>query len=311
VAEVQDDDDVMVRQLLAQGLADEGVVALLQVAVVDVVDLEQLAEEVLLDIAPLDDGGRAVAAHEGAAHGRVQARFEEVVVRRPVAEHADNGHLVGEVGDVVGGRQDAAGEALQGQGADGQRRLLGRLADGLAVVVLVDDGLADEEDLQRPDALDDADHRVGAEAAREAGEVLAQPLGQDAEVAVGQGRGAKGQVVGEGQPPADGADGLLLQRDGADPVVLLLELGPLDEDVGAERLDGLDGHGPLVDDHEIDALQGGDGLGPQLLGEDRAERSLVDEAVGGDGDDEDVAELPRLLEVADVADVQRVEDAVA
>ena len=44
---------------------------------------------------------------------------------------------------------------------------------------------------------------------------------------------------------------------------------------------------------------------------DRPVRALVDEAVGRHGDDQDVAELAGLLEMADVADVQRVEDAVA
>ena len=90
----------------------------------------------------------------------------------------------------------------------------------------------------------------------------------------------------------------------------MLELGPLDEDVGPQNLDGLNGHGPLVDDDEIDAFQGGDGLGAEVLGEDRTVGALVDEAVGGDGNDENVAELAGLLKMADVADVQRVENAV-
>src|SRR5262249_56844326 len=47
------------------------------------------------------------------------------------------------------------------------------------------------------------------------------------------------------------------------------------------------------------------------LGERRPADALVDEPVGGEGDDEHVAELAGLLEVSDVSDVEQVEHPVA
>ena len=48
-------------------------------------------------------------------------------------------------------------------------------------------------------------------------------------------------------------------------------------------------------------------FGAQHLVEHRTARALVDEAVGGDGDDQHVAELAGGFEMADMAEMQQIE----
>jgi hypothetical protein len=69
----------------------------------------------------------------------------------PIQSKALNGmdsHLPAEPGHVVGAGEDAAREVFLPQVAGGDQQLLGGLLHRLHVVVLVDDRLADDQDLQ-------------------------------------------------------------------------------------------------------------------------------------------------------------------
>ena len=219
--------------------------------------------------------------------------------------------MLDEAGGVVGAGEHAAGEPVGPLVAGRQHRLLAALADRLAVGVLVDDRLADDEHLEVRGRPQRGEHLFRGVPRGEVGEELPHRVGELREVLVDQRRRAVGDVLGEGDLAADGADRLALLGNVADRVLEVAELAPLDEHVRAEQVDRLDGGRPAVDGDVIDRPQRGDDLGPERVGERRAVGALVDEPVGGEGDDEDVAELAGLLEVADVADVEQVEHAVA
>ena len=93
------------------------------------------------------------------------------------------------------------------------------------------------------------------------------------------------------------------------PVVLVLPA--LDVDVGPQEVQQLQGRRLRADHHQAHAIQGGQALGPKLLRDQRPAGALVDHRVARDADDETVAQLGRVLEVADVAGVDDVEAAVA
>ena len=118
-------------------------------------------------------------------------------------------------------------------------------------------------------------------------------------------------LVGELDAPADRLDGLALHADLAGDVAFgVLIVLALDIDVRAQAVDGADGVRRIVDRHPADVLEGGEHLRSQRLGEHRPSRPLVHEAIGGQRDDEHVAETPRRLEMAHMAQVKQVECAV-
>ena len=106
-------------------------------------------------------------------------------------------------------------------------------------------------------------------------------------------------------------DRLALADDAAREVLLLvLIVRALDVGVGLEPRDHLFGRGPAADTDPVDALQRRQHLGPELLRKDRPAGALVDEFVGGDGDEQEVALTGRRLEVAHVAEMNQIEDAM-
>src|SRR5262249_37229821 len=142
-------------------------------------------------------------------------------------------------------------------------------------------------------------------------EVVADLVGKLQKVPVDQAGRAEGNVLGEDDLAADRADSLGLPGDVPDYVLQVAELAALDEGVRPEQVDGFDGGRPAVDGHIIDVTEGGKHLGPQSFRKGRSVRPLVDVAVRGEGNNQDVPEGPRLGEVSHVAGVQQVKHPVA
>ena len=111
--------------------------------------------------------------------------------------------------------------------------------------------------------------------------------------------------------PAIGLDRIAFERNLAGDVALrVLVVLALDVDRGPDALDGAHRIGGVVDGDPIDIFERGQHLGAQFGVEHRAAGTLVDETVGGDGDDQHVAELAGGFEMADVAEMQEIERTV-
>ena len=63
-------------------------------------------------------------------------------------------------------------------------------------------------------------------------------------------------------------------------------------------------------DDQRDRVESGQHLGAHLFGKGGTARPLVDEAVGGDRDDQDVAFLAGQFQMAQMPDMEQVEDAM-
>ena len=106
-------------------------------------------------------------------------------------------------------------------------------------------------------------------------------------------------------------DRVALERDLAGDVAFrVLVVLALDVDAGPDNLDRADRVGRVIDRHPIDVLQRRQHFGAQFGVEDRSARTLVDEAVGGNGNDQHVAEPARRFEMAHMAEMQEIERAV-
>jgi hypothetical protein len=81
--------------------------------------------------------------------------------------------------------------------------------------------------------------------------------------------------------------------------------------VRTNRLDGFFGAGKRNDEDVIHARKGGERAGPESILEERPPRAFADKFVGRDGDDEDIAEGARLLEMRDETGMKQFKDAVA
>ena len=138
-----------------------------------------------------------------------------------------------EAREVVCARQHAAAEAVGADEPAREHRLLARLADRLAVRVLVDDRLADDEHAQVLRGAERREDVLGRVAGGEIGEVVADRVRVGRQVLVDEAGRAVNEVVGEGDLAADLADRLGLAADVADRVVQSAELAPLGEHVRA------------------------------------------------------------------------------
>ncbi len=283
-----------------------------QLAVVEERHLEHLVQERLLDVAALDDRARVRMVEELRGHVGLQAPPDEVLARILGPEHRHHVHLAAEPRHVVGAGEDAAREVLLPQVAGRDQQLLRGLLHRLHVVVLVDDRLADHQDLQVLQALEESDHLVRGVALAEIPEEVLGFLRIHVEVQVEQVARAERDLGGEVDAAAAVLDRAPLVEDLAGEIVLRVEVvAPLDVHRGADLPDDLLRGGRLGDRHVPHAAEGRHRLGAQALVEHGTARPLVDEPVGGDGHHQHVALGPRGLEVADVPGVDEVEDPVA
>ena len=98
-----------------------------------------------------------------------------------------------------------------------------------------------------------------------------------------------------------------LAGDVARRVLVILAL---DVDFWPDRRDRANRVRRRVDGHPIDIFERGQHFRPQRFVEHRPARPFVDEAVGGNGHDEHVAEAARRLEMAHMAEVEEIEAAM-
>ena len=123
-----------------------------------------------------------------------------------------------------------------------------------------------------------------------------------------RGRAEHDIAGGEDEPAAVALHHVLLRQETRLTVVLVLPA--LDVDIGPDELKQPNRGRLGVDRHPVHTVQGGQVLRPQLLGDQRPAGPLVDHRVAGDGDEQAVAELGRVLKMADVAGVNDVETPV-
>jgi len=211
----------------------------------------------------------------------------------------------------IGGRDGAAAEDLAIPVFRRNDVLFGRFSERLDVDVFVDDGVSDDETAHALDGgnlLDEVRRRdPGPQILEKYRGVfrieLQRPVGE-----IGR---AEGDVFGVQHLAAELLDRQSFGFDAARDVAFLVAVfRTLQVEVRPHRLD--DVLGPWIgrDTDVIDAFESGDHLGAQLLGEDRPVGSLVDEFVGRQGDDQNIAMLFADIEMALVPDMQDVEHAM-
>ena len=106
-------------------------------------------------------------------------------------------------------------------------------------------------------------------------------------------------------------DRFSLQHDLAGHVAVRIDVVlPLDEEVGTNRRNAVDGIRRLGNRDPIDVFQRGEHLGAQGLVEHGSTRSFVDESVGRQRDDKHVTQPTRRLEVTDMAQMDQIEGTV-
>ena len=283
--------------------------------------LEQLAKRGLGDVSAFGDGRGALADDEAGRDVPLEPAADELLLRVVGAEAGHQVDLVAEPGHVVRAGQRPARLPLEPDVLRGDHRVLGRLAQGHAVAVLVDDRLADDENLQPPKRGQRVAHHGGGVPKPEAFEEASRPRdrARHAEARppgtrnarVQQGGGGEHGLVGESHVAAQLAYRRdLLLEPGAAPGRVLAGL-TLDVVVRPEQPDGLHRGGPGADGHEVDASQRGERLGPQGLGKGRPALALVHVRISRDRDDQQVSHRARGLQMSDVPDVHQVEAPVA
>ena len=107
--------------------------------------------------------------------------------------------MIAQRGDVIGHGQVAAREVLGTVETHGQDRLLARLAQRLAVVILVDDGLADHQHLEGLGRFDGPKDVLDAATVAEVAEKVGRLLVESGQVAVDERRGAEDDVLCENE----------------------------------------------------------------------------------------------------------------
>jgi len=212
---------------------------------------------------------------------------------------------------MVGNRKGAAGEPFAADMPRRQNRFFTRLTQSFAVLILIDNSFAEDQHTQPARPLQAANYIVGSVAAGKRVEETLGLFGKDVEVTIEQTGGAEDDIAGKFDAAADLADGLFLQGHSASPIFQVAKLGALHENIRLQQADRVCGHRPLIDRDVIDTRKCCDGPCPLRLREDRAIGALIDKAVGSNRDDQNVAQLLSLFEVADVADMHQVEYAVA
>ena len=134
---------------------------------------------------------------------------------------------------------------------------------------------------------------------------------KDIEMAVDQLGRAERHLVGEMDAAAMRFDRVALDRDLACDIALrVLVVLPLDVDAGPDFLDRVHGVGGVIDRNPIDIFERRQHLRAHFGIEDRPARPFVDEAVGRDGDDKNVAELARGFQMTNVPEMKQIERAV-
>jgi hypothetical protein len=283
-----------------------------QVAVVHVIDFEQLAQIVAVDEAALARGRHAGAANGGHLHVGLERGENQVLATIDLAQAGQDFHLAAEAGDVIGRGNDAAGKELAVPVLGGNKVLLGGFSKGRHIVIFVDDGIADQKHLVIAHAFDHAEQLVGDVALALQLQIAPQLGVVDIEKAVEQRRRAEGDVVGEEDAPAAGLDGSALVDDLAGRIVLGLGIvRALGIDIGLQGTDHVLRRRRLVDRHPIHVAERGQHLGAQGGGEDGPARPFVDVSIACDGDDQNVAFRAGLLQVTDMTHVKQVEGAVS
>ena len=124
-------------------------------------DLEQLEERGLRDIPALGDGRRALADEEARPDIGLELPADERLLRVVGAEAGHQVDLSAESRHVVCAGEGSARMTLEPDVPRGDDGVLGCLAQGHAVAVLVDDRLADDEDLERPERGQRVAHHAG------------------------------------------------------------------------------------------------------------------------------------------------------
>src|SRR5580704_11994106 len=224
-----------------------------------------------------------------------------------IANASDNVDLLAERRHVVGGGKTATGKQFAILIACRDHVLLRSLVHRQDVLVLVDDGIADDEDTVIGNALDQVAELLEAAVLAERVEMLADMRLEHVEVAVDQLARTERHLVGEMDAPAIGLDRIAFKRNLAGDVALrVLVVLALDVDRGSDTLDGTYRISGVVDGNPINIFKRGQHLGAQLGVKHRASGTFVDETVGGDGDDQHVAELASGLEMTHVTKMQEI-----
>ena len=115
-------------------------------------------------------------------------------------------------------------------------------------------------------------------------------------VAVNQVRRAEGDVIGKDDASAGGFNRLLFGNDSSGDIFRRLAvIRPFDVKIRFQDRDQFDRAGPVIDRHKVDAFQAGECFRAQTFRERRTARALVNETIGCDGDNKDIAEFARAF----------------
>ena len=277
----------------------------------DVGDLDQLLHVGRIDQPALHRGLAAFAVERHEVDVLVQVGADQILVAQRLAQQGHEVDAGADLADQVGGGDGAAAEDLPALVLGGDDVFLGGLAQRLDVDVLVEDGVADHQAALLLDRRHFLLHVVDRDARAQVLEIGRGLLRIERHHPVGEVGRAEGDVLGVQNLAAELLDGQPLGLDAAGDVGFLVGIFRALQVVA--RLDGLE-HvlGAWIGRNAdiVDAFQSGDHLGAQLLGEDRAIGTLVDEPVGGQRDDQQVTVTLADIEMALVPDMEDVEHAV-
>ncbi len=228
-----------------------------------------------------------------------------------IGEGSDERGARSKPGEVEGDDGRASVVVLLGEGAEGHHGAFAGDAGGFAVVVAVEDVVADDDDALVAKTGDElVEGEVGeAVALAKAADFFALEGVAGVELADEGGGGEDDVAAGADDAAAVLGDDLALGEEAR--VAIVLVLFALDVNVGLERVEELDRGWVGVDVDEIAALECGEAGGAEVFGDEGAVDALIDLGVAAEGDDQKVAEGPGELEVVDVAGVDDVETAVA
>ena len=147
VPKVRDDDDVIVRRLVADHFAQGCFQTIIHRRVVEVVDLKQLAHAAWIDKTAFPGCWCARPIEERRTHTVMQTVQNEVFVGFLPSQACDDFDLGTEVGHVIGSGDNAAGKYFAPLRTGRDDVFLSRLAHRRGVLIFIDDGIANHQNL--------------------------------------------------------------------------------------------------------------------------------------------------------------------
>ena len=280
IAEICDDDDVIVGQVVLQPLAHAASLVLERWRLLEEIDLEQF-RQIIVHEASFGDRRCIPEARKYRCDVVLQFLPDKVFVAVRIAQTGYQRRRGDEPRDVIGDGDGPSGELLLTFITYRKRVALAGLSQRRYVVVLIDDCVADHQHLEIGEGTDNAMDFLLGPFLSKAFKKISCFRREYAEMLIQQAAGAEGDFVGVEDFTAMHFNGFLLADDVAGDVVTVRAVfAALGVDTGLNLVQRIYRRYCVVDGDEVNAFEGGQIFSPQVFVKYRTSGALVDILIG-------------------------------